>query len=223
MHAPNSSPEPLVSSNSDLELRRIALDEWKAQQEHQIRLREIELKESESHRTRWANPLVLSVIAASIAAGGNAYISWLNGANQLAIESTRNASTRELEKERAEATRILEATKAATPKDAAAKIRFLIDVGLISDPNRRAALEAYLQAENPVTLPMPNAAPKLEEYVSGWLGGGNNQADQCGIGRAIVVQKYPGKSVILKSSSEESKRDFFGHVEYQYFCVFEIR
>jgi hypothetical protein len=206
-----------------LELRRLELDEKKAEQEHQIRLRELGLKEAETKRSRWSSPLVLSIIAAAIAAVGNGYISWLNGANQLAIESTRNASQKEIEQEKAEAARILEATKSSSPKEAAEKIRFLIEVGLISDPNRRAALEAYLKPEKPATASGSKEEPIIERYASGWLGGGNNQADQCRIGRAIVVQKYPGKSVLLKSSSEQSKKDFLGRVEYRYLCVFEVK
>ncbi len=81
----NSSNVPSNNNISDKELalRRLEFDEKKAEQEHQIRLREIGLKEAENKRSRWSSPLVLSIIAAAIAAGGNGYISWLNGANQL--------------------------------------------------------------------------------------------------------------------------------------------
>jgi hypothetical protein len=207
----------------DLELRRLELDEKKAEQEYQVRLKEIGLKEAEAERSRWSSPLVLSIIAATIAAAGNAYISWLTGSNQLAVESTKNAALRAIEQEKAEAARILEATKSQNPKDAAAKIKFLIEVGLISNPNRQAALEVYLKSEEPSAASPPKEAPIIERYASGWLGGGNNQADQCNIGRAVVSQKYPGKSVLLKSSSEQSKKDIFGRVEYRYFCEFEVR
>lgn len=209
--------------NKDLELRRLELDEKKAEQEYQVRLKEIGLKEAEAKRSRWSSPLVLSIIAATIAAAGNAYISWLNGSNQLAVESTKNAALRAIEQEKAEAARILEATKLSNPKDAAAKIKFLIDVGLISNPNRQAALEVYLKSEEPSAASPPKETPIIERYASGWLGGGNNQADQCNIGRAVVSQKYPGKSVLLKSSSEQSNKDIFGRVEYRYFCEFEVR
>jgi hypothetical protein len=209
--------------NRAIALRHLELDEKKAEQEYQIRLKEIELKEAENHRSRWSSPLVLSIIAASIAAVGNGYISLLNGDNQQRIEATRNASLKEIEQEKAEAARILEATKAASPEEAAKKIRFLIDVGLISDPNRQAALEAYIKPKPSQTSSTQETKPIFERYASGWLGGGNNQADQCRIGRSVITQKYPDKSVLLKSSSEESKKDLFGRVEYQYFCLFEIR
>jgi hypothetical protein len=241
----------MTVDTEELELRRLELDQKKAEQEYQVRLKELGLKEAEVKRSRWSSPLVLSIIAATIAAAGNGYISWLNGANQLAIESTRNASQRAIEQEKAEAARILEATKSSSPNDAAAKIKFLIEVGLISDPNRQAALEAYLESskprtaslrkeeprtasspkekpgtatpkEEPLRPPPPEQEPIIEEYQSGWLGGGNNQADQCRIGRTVIAQKHPGKSILLKSSSEQSKKDFLGRVEYRYSCVFEV-
>jgi len=213
------------SSNLDgeLELRRLQLEETKAAQEHQARLRELGLKEAELRRSRWSSPLVLSIVAAAIAAAGNAYMSWLNGANQLAIESTRNATQRQIEQEKAEAERILEATKASSPKEAAEKIRFLIEVGLISDPNRQAALAAYLWPAHAGSGSSPGLEPILEPYESGWLGGGNSLADQCRIGRTVVLQKHPGKSVLLKSSSERIKKDMLGRIEYRYFCLFEVR
>ncbi len=279
--------------NEKLELRRLDLDEKKAEQEYQLRLREIGLKEAEDRRSRWSSPLVLSIIAAAIAAAGNGYISWLNGANQLAIESTRNASQRAIEQEKAEAARILEATKSSSPKDAASKLKFLIEVGLVADPNRQAAVEAYISEEEQKTLlsatnkpsnpssfskgpsalprrplreepkapalppfreeptapqqlpsatvpqqlppptlptpreelpvPPPKEEPIFERYESGWLGGGHDQVTQCGIARSVVVQKHPGKSILLKSSSEQSKKDILGRVEYQYSCVFEVK
>jgi hypothetical protein len=209
--------------NKELELRRLELEEKKTEQEYLVRLKEIGLKEADARRSRWSNPLVLSIVAATIAAAGNAYISWLNGSNQLAVESTRNAALREIEQEKAEAERILEATKSSSPGDAEEKLKFLIAVGLIANPNRQAALEAYLTSEARGTASSSGDSPLTEGYASGWLGGGNNQLDQCNIGRAVVAQKHPGKYVLLKSSYEQSRRDIFGRVEYRYLCNFEVR
>ncbi len=207
----------------EVDLQRLKLDEKIAQQEYGVRLRELELKESEKTTSHWRSPLVLSITAAAIAAAGNMYISGLNGANQLSVESTRIAGQQAIDREKAQAERILEATKSSNPKDAAVKIKFLIDIGLISDPNRQAALEAYLKSEEPNAASTPKQNPILVPFKSDWLGGGNNQANQCAIGRTVVTQNNPGKTILLKSSSEESKKDFFGRVEYRYFCVFEVK
>lgn len=76
----------------------IALDEKKAEQEHQVRLKELDLKHDENRRSRWSNPLVLGIIAAAIAAAGNGYVSWLNAENQLTVERTRYSGQKELER-----------------------------------------------------------------------------------------------------------------------------
>lgn len=208
--------------SSDVDLRRLQLDEKKAEQEYQIRLKELDFKREELRRSRWSSPLVLGIIAAAIAAAGNAYVSWLSAENQLTVESTKYSAQKEIERSKYEADRILEATKGSDPKSAAARIKFLIEIGLISDPNRQAALDAYIKSGDQSTPPPQNKNTITEQYQSGWLGGGNNQTDQCALGRAVVAQKYPGKTILLKSSSEQSKKDVFGRVEYKYFCTFEV-
>lgn len=225
LNSSSDTPKNDDCPDREIELRRLALEELVAEQDYRIRLKELAMREATTRSSRWSNPLVLSIIAAAVAAAGNAYVSWLSGANRLAVEATRNSSQQEIEKERAEAERILEATKAKNPEESAERIRFLIEVGLISDPNRQAALEAYLEPKQPQTSATvtPSAESIVETYASGWLGGGNNQADQCRIGRAVVSQKHPGRTVLLKSSSEESKKDLLGRVEYRYFCEFEIK
>lgn len=223
-----TSDEPSVSSgkaitSSALELKKLELEEKKDNREYEIHLKELAIKESELRRSKWSNSLVLAVVAAFIAAAGNGYISWLHGANQLTIESTKYSSEKELLRQRAEADRILEAIKDVTPDKAAEKIRFLIDVGFVTDPNRQAALEEYLKRKEATSTGQSTGSPITEQYSTGWLGGGNNQADQCRIGRAVISQKYPGKTILLVSSSEQSKKDLFGRVEYKYFCTFQIQ
>jgi hypothetical protein len=210
----------MTIDSKEIDLQRLELDKKKSEQDYEIRLKEYKLKEIEVKRSRWANPLAIPILAAAIAAGANVYVSWLNGANQADIESTRYATQRELERERAESDRILEATKSSDLKDAALRIKFLIDVGLISDPNRQADLEAYLKSRDSTTSSAPG---RIVPYQSGWLGGGTNQTDQCAIGRVSIAEQNQGKTILLQSSSEESRRDFWGRVEYRYSCEFEVK
>lgn len=161
----------------NVELRRLELEEKKVTQDHEIRLKEIELKEKEGRRSRWANPLVISIVAATIAAAGNVYVSWLNGSNRLAVEATRNASQKEIEREKAESARILEATKASNPEDVEKRIKFLINIGLISDLNRQAALEDYIKPKDAKSASPDSKTAITEQYSSEWLGGGNNQSN----------------------------------------------
>jgi len=231
------------NNQSSLELRRLQLDELTAQREFQLRSRELEIKAEEVKKNRWSNPLLLGIIGAIIAASGNLYGTWLNTDNQITVESNKISSQRDSEKRKAEADRISEAIKLPSTAESAERLSFLIKVGLVTDPNTQAALQYYLneklvgkvpsqksepssdggQAGAPRDMPDANKAPIVENYESGWLGGGNNQSDQCAIGRTAVVGRNPGKSVLLKSSSEKSRKDFLGRVEYRYFCVFEVR
>jgi hypothetical protein len=94
--------------------------------EHELRKRELEIKEREQSRSRWSNPLVLAVLAAAIAALGNAVTIWMNGREQRALEATRAEQARALEESKAEAARILEVIRTGNDADkAAVNLKFL--------------------------------------------------------------------------------------------------
>jgi hypothetical protein len=108
-------------------------EKWQA--EHELREREVAVKEREASRWWWSTPLIALVAAAvgaAIAAGGNAYVALLNGQQALVLEETK-----------AEAARILEVIKTGDPDKAAENLKFLLDLGLINDPIR-TRLEASL-------------------------------------------------------------------------------
>lgn len=118
--------------------------------ETRLREREIAVKEAElALKTReaigasWRNPLVAAIIAAAVAATGNAVVSALNGNSQ-----------RQLERDKAEEARILEMIKTGDAESAAENLRFLLDAGLISDVVRTNKLEAYLDRREPGTGPV---------------------------------------------------------------------
>jgi hypothetical protein len=92
-----------TSEQTALEFER---EKWLA--EHELRKREIEIKERDQSRSRWSSPLVLAVLAATFAALGNAAAIWLNGIEQRELETTKTEQTRILEESKAEAARILE-------------------------------------------------------------------------------------------------------------------
>ena len=117
----------------------------------------IELKERDTSRSRWSSPLVLAVLAAAVAAAGNALVTWLNG-----------QQARDLEETKAEAARILEVIKTNDTEKAAANLKFLVDAGLISDANRRRNVENFL-AHRPAgqgpALPFPGVSLPAEKIV----------------------------------------------------------
>jgi hypothetical protein len=129
-----------MSEQTPLEFER---EKWLA--EYEFRKREVAIKERDDSRSRWSSPLVLAVLAAATAALGNAAAIWLNGIEQRNLETTKTAQARILEESKAEAARILEVIKTGNNSDkAAVNLKFLLDAGLISDPDRRKNIEKFL-------------------------------------------------------------------------------
>jgi hypothetical protein len=122
-------------------------EKWRV--EVSIRERELALKERDSIRARWSNPLALAIFAAAVAAAGNAAVAWLNGQEERAVESLRASQTLELEERKAEASRILEIIRTADPDKAANNLQFLIDTGLVVDPSRLTQMKTYLANRKP--------------------------------------------------------------------------
>jgi hypothetical protein len=149
-----SDPAPSAESferekwQADVRLRERELD---------LRDRQVQADIIERRRTRWTNPLVLAVLAAALAAGGNAAVALINGILQRSLEDSRSTAQNKLEKEKAdaqqaleeskaEAARILEVIKTNDPDKAATNLRFLLDTGMIGSENRRRDLSAFLKA-----------------------------------------------------------------------------
>jgi hypothetical protein len=55
-------------------------------------------------------------------------------------------------------------------------------------------------------------------FITGWIGGGHNQAEACSQGVADLMSKLPGKRFKVISSSEEVNKSLLGHVTYNYTC-----
>jgi hypothetical protein len=104
-----------------------------------IRLREAELhlKQAESNRSRWNNPLTIAILAAAVAGLANA-----------ALELQKSKDSLALEEHRSEADRILEVIKVGDPDKAANNLQFLIDIGLLS-PETSRRMTDYLRARQP--------------------------------------------------------------------------
>ena len=79
--------------------REIAIKE----REQDIKDREVQARIEELKRSRWANQLVLAVLAATLAAGGNAAVAVINGILQRSAEETKAISDNQLEKSKYDA------------------------------------------------------------------------------------------------------------------------
>ena len=59
------------------------------EEELQLKRRELDLKEREQALSKWRNPLVVSILAASLAGGANALATYVAGRNALALEGEK--------------------------------------------------------------------------------------------------------------------------------------
>ncbi len=148
-----------VVENGRLDLERRKLDfereKWEAKvahqqrlaaredAEHQLRAADFDLRREEHRRAGWRNPLVVAILAATIAAVGNGVVTVVNGSLQRAIESQRSDSVR-----------ILEMIRTAGDSDKAAEnLKFLLEAGLVDNPSRIEKLKAFLEKREPGTGP----------------------------------------------------------------------
>lgn len=148
------------------------------EREIQIKEQELALKRTELARSGWRNPLVVAIIAAAIAAAGNATVAVINGSQQ-----------RDLERQRAEEARILEMLKTGDPDKAAENLDFLLQAGLIADGDVKKRLTDFLENREPGTGPALASTNPISPSIIG--------ADD-----AIAVdQLQPNDALIAKSRS----------------------
>jgi len=121
------------------ENRKLALDERRLAFEE----RKWEAEQAKQPESPWKSPLLIAILTAAAAAGGNAVVSRLNADAQLRVERLKG--------EQALITEMIK-TDGDVGKTAN-NLRFLVDTGLISDPDRRAKLERYLNKVTPERLP----------------------------------------------------------------------
>ncbi|MEH3063116.1 MAG: hypothetical protein PGN33_10290 [Methylobacterium radiotolerans] len=180
---------------------------------------ELETKRNEQKRAIWTNPLVLALSAATVAAFANVFVALHNADAQ-----------RTLEQSQAEHARIVNAIT-GDANAALEKLRFLLNTHLIMDETTRHYILTYIdtqQVTNPPAVttqtPPPPATSTVKRVAveSGWLDGGHNQAEVCGGFMNDLKAKNPGAAINLVNSSEDSHKDFLGHVTYKYHCAFDV-
>jgi hypothetical protein len=161
-----------TKSEPDVEFER---EKWQAElrlrqkelalHERDARLKylEIRAKRRDERLARWSSPLVLAVLAAALAAFGNAIVAFINGSEQRALERARAEASQVIEETKAEAARILEVIKTNDVNLARNNLDFLNQAGLVTNPKRRADIQAYLSRLKPGEGPsLPSSAAQLE-------------------------------------------------------------
>jgi hypothetical protein len=159
--APDDCPEPPPGLElerwrfeRDCRLRELGLKE----REQANRDADIELRRQEQRSATWRSPLTVAIFAAAVAGIGNAIVTMVNGSLQRELESTRRSAELDLEKTKAESTRILEMIKTGDAEKAAGNMEFLLKSGLVTDEVIQRKLTAYLSSRSPGTGP---ALPSL--------------------------------------------------------------
>lgn len=135
-----------------------SLDEDLKREEIALTRAERLCKEKELKAPVWLSPFVAALIAATLAALGNALITGLTSANQVALEDRK-----------AEQSRILEMIKTGDPDKAAVNLEFLLQTGLATDKATVAALKRFLAERKPGQGPTL-AAPTLHPDGTSFLG-----------------------------------------------------
>jgi hypothetical protein len=135
-------------------------EKWET--EKRFRERELALKEAELKLKRddhassgWRSPLVVAILAAALAAAGNAVVTIVNSRFE-----------RDLDDRRAEHERILEMLKAGSPDKAAANLKFLLNLGLISDASLATNLKSFLDVRAPGTGPAVNSGSSTSNAIT---------------------------------------------------------
>jgi hypothetical protein len=175
----------------------------------------------------FVNPVFLTAfIGAVIAALANAYVAYTNNNTQLDIESHKESEEQVIEERKAEFSRLLEISKLDV--DAAKqKVAAFIEMGLITDPRivvkyNPTATKNTANAQNKQGSPANNLT--TAQWESGWVGGGHNQEEMCAKGVVALSNnpQFTGKTITRLGAGEDSRKDIFGHVEYNYHCNYGI-
>ncbi|RWD50757.1 MAG: hypothetical protein EOS36_30235 [Mesorhizobium sp.] len=211
-HGPNFEREKWLKEQEFRE-RETSLKE----RETAVKEREIALKEKDASRSLVTGPLSLAIIGATIAGLANVFVSYHNGDAERALEQSQ-----------AEHARIVTAINGDT-NVAIYRLKFLLKTQLIAEEPTRSNISNYIdqqpQESTPTTVQpqLPPRAPLAKVSLdSSWLDGGHNQTEVCGGLSEQVKNKYPGKDVIITGMSENNRKDFLGHVTYQYHCQYEV-
>ncbi len=153
------------NKNTDLEQAKLDFEKVKHRDEISLRERELELNLKQSQQSAWRSPMFLAVIAGVVGLLSNALVALLNGSFQRTLEKGRSVATQNLEKQKAEAERILEALKTGDPDKAAANLDLMVRTGLVTSGAEK--IQEYLDHRKPgegASLPAPSGSAGAIRY-----------------------------------------------------------
>ena len=175
---------------SDIERLKLTLEVGFRERELQLREREVEIRQKEVASSGWRSPLVVAIMAATLAGIGNASVALVNGYFQRNLESDKANQARNLELMKTEQARILEMIKTGDEEKAASNLSFLLKSHLITDEKTRADLIQYLNTRAPGTGPV---LPAAERTSNG--SGSEGSWDSMGIPLGYLPRNHPLNAV----------------------------
>jgi hypothetical protein len=114
-----------------------------ADEELRLKQRDLDVRVQEQARSRWTSPLMVAIMTAALA-----------GIINLVLAALNNHYQNETEREKIEAARVAEMIKTGDIKTAIGNLKFLIETGLIRNPDLKKSIQAYLDTH-------PDSGPVL--------------------------------------------------------------
>ncbi|MBL1421874.1 MAG: hypothetical protein COC24_015290 [Alphaproteobacteria bacterium] len=134
---------------SELELKKIEI----MAREVTVKEKELDHKISAADKSAWRSPLVVAVLAATLAAFSNAAITYYSSHLDREAAATKFERDNKLAESAAERERILEMIKIGEPEQVQRNLQFLVDTELVKAPATVASLQNYYKDREPGTGP----------------------------------------------------------------------
>jgi hypothetical protein len=129
---------------ASLEERQFAQESADKKCELDLREREVKAKEHELGRSRWLNPTVLGLFAATIGLIGSVVVARVN-----------NSNTQQVERLRSQSTLVLEAIRTGNTDDACKNLMFFVSLKLLDDSNQIILKQCGSMPAGAPSLPVP--------------------------------------------------------------------
>lgn len=137
---------PEFENQDDARTRELDLRE----REVAAKEREVALKAEELRKSRWGNPLVIALLAATVGLLGNMGVAYLNNRNSERVERLREQSNL-----------LVDVVKTGNPKESCQNLIFLVSLGLLDDANQTIQGQCGDKPKGPATLPLVSTTTSL--------------------------------------------------------------
>lgn len=191
----------------------------------ELELRELEIAEGKKkgELSRWTNPLVVSILTVAFTGLLNVASVLMVNRGQNQLESDKHNYQLRVESDKSTREMLSQIVQAGDHAELCRRMKFVDDIKFTETPAFVSSIQLFLSQQCQSSTVQPTPQPHISlQWSSDWLGGGHNQAEQCKIGQALTASQNPGRTVVVTSSSEDSRKDILGRVTYKYYCSFDV-